>query len=409
MPIKAVKFQIIKPLNTTWDILGKTLRDLNYHTTLMCNRAIQLYWEYNNFRSQYKAEHGKYPVDKDVYGCSFRNHVYRQLRLMYPLMASNNTSQTNQFALKRWQTDIPDIRRLAKSIPSFKLGTPIQVANQNFDLRFSDDTFSVDVTLLGRESEIGRFSILLDTGDKSKRAIFQRILDRTYKQGSMQIVYNKRKKKWFCIIAYDSPVKINDLDTEKVMGIDLGIVNAVYWAFNSGHNRGKISGGEIETFRKQVEIRRRDILRTPRKDSHGRKRNMQAADTLSEKIANFRDTVNHKYSKKIVDIAIANKCGAIQMEDLTGISKDSFFLRNWTYRDLQDKIIYKAMQEGIIVKLIDPRNTSKTCSACGHLDPENREDQATFICKNPECGSSMNADHNAARNISVWSKISKEF
>ncbi|GLX18068.1 hypothetical protein Slala02_22320 [Streptomyces lavendulae subsp. lavendulae] len=39
------------------------------------------------------------------------------------------------------------------------------------------------------------------------------------------------------------------------------------------------------------------------------------------------------------------------------------------------------------------------CSACGHTTPGSRESQAVFVCKNPDCGWSGNAEHNAARNV----------
>ncbi|MGO9922629.1 MAG: zinc ribbon domain-containing protein [Isosphaeraceae bacterium] len=46
---------------------------------------------------------------------------------------------------------------------------------------------------------------------------------------------------------------------------------------------------------------------------------------------------------------------------------------------------------------VDPRNTSRTCSECGHCEKANRKSQAVFLCKH--CGFSANADGNAARNI----------
>ncbi|MGH2507329.1 MAG: zinc ribbon domain-containing protein [Ktedonobacteraceae bacterium] len=52
--------------------------------------------------------------------------------------------------------------------------------------------------------------------------------------------------------------------------------------------------------------------------------------------------------------------------------------------------------------LVDPRNTSRTCSACGHCAKENRKSQAIFCCVN--CGMTMNADINAAINIS-WASV----
>ncbi|WP_433466117.1 RNA-guided endonuclease InsQ/TnpB family protein [Spirillospora sp. CA-128828] len=46
---------------------------------------------------------------------------------------------------------------------------------------------------------------------------------------------------------------------------------------------------------------------------------------------------------------------------------------------------------------IEPRNTSRTCSACGHVAGESRESQAVFSCV--ACGHRVNADVNAACNI----------
>ena len=62
-------------------------------------------------------------------------------------------------------------------------------------------------------------------------------------------------------------------------------------------------------------------------------------------------------------------------------------------------LTYKTAQYGGTLHKVPPRNTSRRCSACGFVTPGSREDQATFVCKNPDCGWSGNADHNAARNI----------
>ena len=58
---------------------------------------------------------------------------------------------------------------------------------------------------------------------------------------------------------------------------------------------------------------------------------------------------------------------------------------------------YKARLSGGQVVEVDPKNTSRRCSSCGHVAQENRESQAAFLCK--KCGHSDNADHNAAINI----------
>ncbi len=62
-------------------------------------------------------------------------------------------------------------------------------------------------------------------------------------------------------------------------------------------------------------------------------------------------------------------------------------------------LTYKAGRYGGTLVKVPAPNTSRRCSACGFITPGSREDQATFVCKNPDCGWSGNADHNAARNI----------
>lgn len=57
----------------------------------------------------------------------------------------------------------------------------------------------------------------------------------------------------------------------------------------------------------------------------------------------------------------------------------------------------KADASGVAVVEVDPRNTSRTCAACGHVAAENRESQAVFACQ--ACGHRAHADRNAAINI----------
>ena len=64
---------------------------------------------------------------------------------------------------------------------------------------------------------------------------------------------------------------------------------------------------------------------------------------------------------------------------------------------LDEFLHYKARLSGGQIIEVDPKNTSRRCSSCGHVAQENRESQAVFLCK--KCGRSDNADHNAAINI----------
>lgn len=244
------------------------------------------------------------------------------------------------------------------------------------------------------------------------------------------------RKNGIGLIPYNfTPATNNELDPEKIMGLDLGVANAVYWAFSDSLKRGKIEGKEIEVFRRRVQERRKSVQRQGKycgqgRVGHGVKRRLDPVEVLQERESNFRATTNHRYAKRIVEIAKQSKCGTIQLEDLTDIrSIGATFLQTWPYYDLQQKIIEKASVYGIKVVKINPNYTSQRCTRCGYIDRENRPDQATFECKAcgygglyhcfdcdheqieagecKNCGSNntkkltVHADYNAAKNIAT--------
>lgn len=61
---------------------------------------------------------------------------------------------------------------------------------------------------------------------------------------------------------------------------------------------------------------------------------------------------------------------------------------------MEEFITYKAYRQNKPVFKVNPMNTSRECSACGNIQPENRLTQAKFQCQS--CGHTDNADRNAA-------------
>lgn len=439
MPVKALRLQIIKPHNKiddpnplTWEVLGQTLRDLRYAASKMANYVIQQNYAWEFFKQKYKTEYGQYPVTADY---KDKLYCYPELSKMFPLAAGQVVNQIEQHAKKVWNTRKAEVLRLHQSVPSFKLDFPIVSHRESYALSTLDtdkNTYLLKVNLTSKSSDRTSYTVIVDAGENSKKAILNRIISGEYRQGALQLV-SDRKNKWYCIIPYEFPAQQPELNPDRVMGIDLGITKAVYWAFNHSLKRGSIDGNEIEEFRRRVQARRKSIQHQGKycgdgRIGHGRKRRLQPIEVLQEKEANFRATTNHRYARCLVDTALKNQCAAIQMEDLTGINENSTFLKNWTYYDLQTKIKQKAAEVGIQVRLIDPQYTSQRCSHCGHIDRNNRPSQAIFCCshcgygdhyhclscgKNQgepgnchHCGSTVkhtpvNADYNAAKNIAT--------
>jgi putative transposase len=177
------------------------------------------------------------------------------------------------------------------------------------------------------------------------------------------------------------------------LGVDLGIVNLATDS-EGEHFTGKV----IPLVRGRYHLRRQRLQKVNTKNAKRRLRQMRRRESC------FQSDTNHCISKKLVQKA-AVSCKAIALEDLSGIRErvtvrheHRYERHSWAFFQLRQYISYKAAQAGVLVYLVDPRNTSRTCSVCGHCEKGNRKSQESFLCQ--RCGFAANADFNAARNIS---------
>ena len=67
-----------------------------------------------------------------------------------------------------------------------------------------------------------------------------------------------------------------------------------------------------------------------------------------------------------------------------------------SFHTLKEIITYKSANFGVYVSFVDPKNTSKTCSACGKIDTELNLTKRIYNCG---CGLSISRDYNACLNI----------
>ncbi|MEG0297571.1 MAG: transposase [Clostridium sp.] len=308
-----------------------------------------------------------------------------------------------------------------------------------------------------------KFEFEIDTIDRTKKSIITNIINGIYTQGSSQLKISK-KGKIELIVSYSfEKILDENLDKNRILGINLGTVNVATfsiwddniheWDFMDYKN-SILGGQEIIAFRqklysmgmsnkeieKEIQIHNENMHRSQLKKltltaidwsdinkikdieyqyktrvsissrcvgqgkiGHGYKVRIKPIDKVRDKIRNFADTFNHKYSKYIVDFAIKNNCGIIQMEDLSGtpgyIGKKT--LKSWSYYDLQQKIAYKAKVYGIEIIKINSAYTSKRCSKCGTIKEYDVDynNHSKFECAS--CGYKENIDINASKNISI--------
>lgn len=178
-------------------------------------------------------------------------------------------------------------------------------------------------------------------------------------------------------------------DFKDVIGVDRGIKNIA--TLSSGDN---FTSNHLLS----VRCRYRNIRKKlQKKGTVSAKRLLKKRN---KKETRFATHTNHVISKAIVAKAKDTK-SSIALENLTGIrerttvrKKQRATHHSWGFYQLAKFIEYKALLAGVPVVYIDPRNTSRECIACGHIDKANRKSQSVFSCK--KCGHTANADQNAA-------------
>jgi IS605 OrfB family transposase len=216
----------------------------------------------------------------------------------------------------------------------------------------------------------------------------QRALLKSQK-GEMDLMFVRGK--WYLACTCDI-AEAPQTEPTDFIGVDLGVVNIAY--DSDGQH---FTGDRVNANRRKHEHRRRNLQK---KKTRSAKRKLKK---ISGRQARFQKDTNHVISKRIVEKAQRYGRG-IALENLRGIRvrvkarrRQRSTLHGWGFSQLRGFIEYKARRHGVAVIQVDPRNTSRECSRCGHTEKSNRQTQEKFLCKS--CGFVATADFNAALNI----------
>lgn len=218
-----------------------------------------------------------------------------------------------------------------------------------------------------------------------------------YDRGESDLVL--RSGRFYLLVAVDVP----DTEERKVkgwLGVDVGVINIA--TTSDGKN---FSGVHLNSIRRRAFRLRRKLQR---KGTKSAKRLLRKRRRKEQR---FSFHTNHVISKQIVAIAERTERG-IAVENLDDIlsrirapRKQRHSLHSWAFGDLQNKLAYKAKRAGVPICYVDPRNTSRECQVCGHIEKANRKTRADFVCR--ACGHSEDADTNAASVIANRAEVNR--
>jgi putative transposase len=214
--------------------------------------------------------------------------------------------------------------------------------------------------------------------------------------------------RWFASFACEIERAEPPAPLPRAVGIDRGVARTLTLS----------TGGTMSLDRERLNVldrRARKAQRTLSRRKRGSRRYGRArlaVARLKTQAARYRKDWNHKASYNI-----AGRFGVVALEKLktanmtrsaagtveapgrnvkakAGLNR-SILAQGWYQFSLF--LGYKLEERGGHLVEVDPAHTSQTCSACGHISPDNRTTQARFACVS--CQSRLNADYNAALNI----------
>lgn len=337
------------------------------------------------------------------------------------VIPSQTLTCLNQEISSSYKKFTKEIKNGERSIPNFKKGLPVPFPLSNKQIIKRNDGSIYIKFPKGLE-----WDLFFGRDRSNNREIVERILSGEYIVCNSNLQEAKNKK-IFLLLVVKIPKQNISLDKNRIVGVDLGINTPLYAALNDNKYGGISIGSRDEFLRVRMRMAKQKkelqhFLRQSTNGGHGRKQKLQALERLEGKERKWVQLQNHIFSKELINFALQNNAGVIQMENLSGFGKNKYdevdekfkyILRYWSFFELQTMIEYKADKVGIEVKYVNPYHTSQTCSFCGHYEQGQRINQSTFICKNPDCkegkgkqnsdGSynGINADWNAARNIAL--------
>jgi putative transposase len=210
--------------------------------------------------------------------------------------------------------------------------------------------------------------------------------------GQIRTLSLKREStgKWFAIFTVEEPQTIPKINNGSEIGIDVGLK-----CFARLSDNTKIANPRHFKKYEDKLARAQRRLSKKKKGSRNRYRARKKVAIIHEKIKNTRSDFLHKMSNQVV-----NKYSLIGIEDLSvqEMAMDDLgkSINDAGWSMFARFLNYKAENAGSKVVGVDPRNTTKTCHQCHHVQDM---PLSVRIYRCPDCGLVMDRDLNSSKYI----------
>jgi putative transposase len=222
------------------------------------------------------------------------------------------------------------------------------------------------------------------------------------------VTVSRKGSNWFVSIQTEMIVAEPGHPSSSLVGIDRGIKQFAVLSDGTFHE-------PLNAFRKLETKLSKEQQRLSRKTKRSKNwfKQKHRITRLHIRIADMRNDFLHKLSTDISKNHAAVVLEALKVKNMSASAKGTIETPGRKVRQkagLNKAILdqgwgnfrlyleYKQILRGGMVIYVNPAYTSQACSDCGHIHPDNRKSQSEFLCQS--CGLTLNADLNAAINIS---------
>ncbi len=191
------------------------------------------------------------------------------------------------------------------------------------------------------------------------------------------------------------------------IGIDLGVANSI------ATTNGELVSLPVETRRESARYARlQQRLAGQQRGSRNAEKTKRRMGRLRKRAIDRRKDAIHKTTTRLAKTHSRIMIEDLQIKNMTRSAKGSLekpgknvkakaglnrVILKQAWGEFERQLAYKTKWYGSELIKVDPRNTSRECSACRYTSVENRKTQAVFECE--ACGHEAHADLNAAENI----------
>lgn len=310
-------------------------------------------------------------------GMSEQNTTYRLLSSMLKgKVPADIFSSLNQAVSKTFKETYGEILKGNASLRSYKNNIPIPFSAKAIENIHKAEDGKYYFTWFGIP-----FCCRLGHDRSNNAVMIDRCLSGLYKICTSSIAFEKRydkeadrqRQKLFLHLCIDVPKSQPELDEKKTMTAYLDVETPIVCSsdvkakqkIDSGEHQIHIGTKEEFLHRRiqiQASLRRAQIAGRYCKGGKGRKKKLRLIDHFHLKEKNYIDYKMHVYSRRLVDLAVKNKCATILLTDqerreeiakTENMKGNPFLLRNWSYHGLKEKIDYKAKR--FCIKVVEEK------------------------------------------------------